>query len=49
MNAGDTVVVRNAAGATLDNTNFQDDVNIDGFINVGDTIIVRSKSSDFLP
>lgn len=49
VNAGDTIVVRNNAGATVDNTNFQDDVNIDGFINVGDTIMVRARSSNFLP
>jgi len=43
VNVGDTVQVRNNAGATVDNTTFQNDVNIDGFINVGDTIIVRRR------
>ena len=49
VNVGDTVAVRNHAGVTLDNTNFQYDVNIDGMVNVGDTIIVRAKSGDTLP
>lgn len=49
VNVGDTIVERNNAGATLDNTNFQDDLNADGMINVGDTIIARNHSSDFLP
>ena len=49
INVGDTIVVRNASGATIDNTNFMDDVNVDGMINIGDTALVRSKSGGFLP
>lgn len=49
VNVGDTIVVRNHAGAPLDNTNFEYDVNVDGGINVGDTLAVRSRSGDFLP
>ena len=49
VNAGDTIRDRNFSGATLDNTNFQYDVNLDGLINVGDVAVVRSKSGDFLP
>lgn len=49
VNAGDTIVVRNNAGVTLDSTNFQDDVNFDGQVDVGDTTIVRNNSGHFLP
>jgi len=49
VNVGDTIQVRNHAGADLDNTNFRYDVNIDGLVNVGDTVTVKSKSGDFLP
>ena len=49
VNVGDTVVVRNHAGETIDSTNFRNDVNEDGLINVGDTVIVRSASGTALP
>jgi len=49
VNAGDTIVVRNNAGVTLDGTNFQNDVNFDGQVDVGDTTIVRNNSGHFLP
>jgi hypothetical protein len=49
VNAGDTIVVRNNAGVTLDSTNFQNDVNFDGQVDVGDTTIVRNNSGHFLP
>ena len=45
----DTIQTRNHSGATLDATNFQFDVNVDGLINVGDATVVRSKSGDSLP
>src|SRR3984893_16171635 len=32
VNVGDTIIVRNHAGVTLDNTNFQYDVNVDGAV-----------------
>jgi hypothetical protein len=49
VNVGDTIQVRNNAGATLDNTNCQYDVNLDGLVNVGDTTVVRANSGNFLP
>jgi len=48
VNVGDTIVVRNASGATTDNTNFKFDVNCDGSINIGDTSAVRSKAGNGL-
>jgi hypothetical protein len=49
VNAGDTLLVRNNAGVTLDNTNFQYDVNLDGAVNVGDTTTVRNNSAHCVP
>ena len=49
VNVGDTIVVRSAAGATIDNTNFTKDLNVDGLINIGDSALTRSKSGDYLP
>ena len=49
VNVGDTIATRSHAGVTLDNTNFQFDLNVDGLVNVGDTTITRSKSGDSLP
>jgi hypothetical protein len=37
------------AGVTLDSTNFQDDVNFDGQVDVGDTTIMRNNSGHSLP
>ena len=48
INVGDTVVVRNNAGAVT-MSNFVNDVNLDGAINVGDTAVVRMDSGHFLP
>ena len=49
VNAGDTLLVRDNAGVTLDNTNFQYDVNLDGGVNVGDTTTVRNNSAHCVP
>jgi hypothetical protein len=49
VNAGDTLLIRDNAGVTLDNTNFQYDVNVDGAVNVGDTTAVRNNSSNCIP
>jgi hypothetical protein len=49
INVGDTILVRNNAGVTLDNTNFVWDVNRDGAVNSGDTIIVRNNAGNSLP
>ena len=49
VNVGDTTMTRNHSGETLDTTNFQYDVNVDGMINVGDATVVRAKSGDFIP
>ena len=49
MNAGDALQTRNRSGQATDATNFRSDVNVDAFVNSGDTTIVRSRSGNFLP
>ena len=49
VNASDTLLIRNNAGVTLDNTNFQYDVSLDGGVNVGDTTTVRNNSAHCAP
>lgn len=49
VNVGDTILVRQAAGVTLNGSNFRNDVTADGLVNIGDSVVVRSKSGDFLP
>ncbi len=49
VNAGDTTQTRNRSGQTTDATNFRSDVNADGFVNSGDSVIVRGQSGAFLP
>jgi hypothetical protein len=46
VNTGDVTMARNNSGQVLDNNNFRTDVNLDGFINVGDTIAVRNRSGN---
>jgi co-chaperonin GroES (HSP10) len=49
VNVGDTILIRNHSGETVNSANCRYDLNTDGIVNVGDTIIVRNHSGDFLP
>ena len=49
VDTGDFNSTRSHSGVTLNNTNFQYDVTVDGFVNAGDAIVVRAKSGDHLP
>jgi hypothetical protein len=44
VNAGDALQTRNRSGQATDGTNFRSDVTADGFVNSGDTTVVRSRS-----
>ena len=48
VNSGDLMQVRSHSGQATDGINFRYDVNVDGFINVGDTIVTRNKSGNTL-
>ena len=41
---GDALQTRNRSGQVTDATNFRSDVNTDGLVNSGDTLIVRTAS-----
>ncbi len=45
----DAMITRSRAGWALDAKTFVSDVNEDGFINTGDTTIVRARSGNMLP
>ena len=40
---GDALQTRNRSGQATDETNFRSDVNADGFVNSGDTTVVRGR------
>ena len=44
LNSGDSAQTRGRSGLPVDGTNFRSDVNTDGFVNSGDTVIVRAAS-----
>ena len=46
---GDTLETRNRSGGATDSTNFRSDVNAAGFVNSGDTLLVRSHSGGSCP
>ena len=46
---GRPLQTRNRSGQATDATNFRSDVNADGFVNSGDTTVVRARSGTFLP
>jgi hypothetical protein len=49
VNSADALQTRNRSGQTTDATNFRSDLNIDGAINRGDALVVRSRSGNFIP
>jgi hypothetical protein len=49
VNSGDTQQTRSRSGQQTNGTNFRSDVNRDGTINSGDSIIVRSQSGNSVP
>ena len=49
VNTGDALQTRNRSGQATDSTNFRSDVNVDGFVNGGDTIVVRANAGAFVP
>ncbi len=49
VNAGDALQTRNRAGQGADSTNFRSDVNLDGFLNSGDTARCARAIRQFCP
>ncbi len=49
VNSGDILQTRNRSGQATDATNFRSDVNLDGFVNSGDTLFVRTRAGTSLP
>ncbi|MGI8821296.1 MAG: hypothetical protein ACR2ID_10595 [Chthoniobacterales bacterium] len=49
VNSGDTTQTRGRSGQQANNTNFRSDVNLDGTINGGDAVVVRSSSGTTIP
>jgi hypothetical protein len=49
VNGGDAIQTRSRSGQGTDGTNFRSDINTDGSVSAGDTIIVRSQAGNFLP
>jgi hypothetical protein len=49
VNGGDAIQTRSRSGQGTDGTNFRSDINTDGSVSAGDTIIVRSQAGNFIP
>jgi hypothetical protein len=49
LNSGDAIQTRGRSGQPADATNFRSDINADGSINSGDTLLVRANAGAFVP